>query len=95
MAGGQVLVCLLIWLRLELARQAASGIHRAWPIYSINTVASCWVRRWKGRELRWLVPRDPISKEELFVRIPGMTSRVGRPGVSEILVAIPANSFVT
>jgi hypothetical protein len=38
MAGGQVLVCLLIWLRLELARQAASGIHRAWPIYSINTV---------------------------------------------------------
>jgi hypothetical protein len=39
MAGGQVLVCLLIWLRLELARQAASGIHRAWPIYSINTVA--------------------------------------------------------
>ena len=38
MAGGQVLVCLLIWIRLELARQAASGIHRAWPIYSINTV---------------------------------------------------------
>ena len=39
--------------------------------------------------------RDAISKEELFIHIPGITSSVGRPGVSEMLVAIYANSFVT